>query len=204
MNQRLVCSVLSFGALLAIVRPVHADELSEAGRWAVGTSAWMLANVLPDSPQFAFAQVERRLGERDGLVLEALTWRYRGPIGIPFWSSSFGGGSATNYPGSVRSVGAGLGWRHELYRGLNVSARALHLVQFYAERSRPTKTGYQLFLQARIGWRWPARPGLWIEPALAFNAWPIEIGRPASFVAQDDRWPSYFLFEPWLNLGWSW
>jgi hypothetical protein len=32
----------------------------------------------------------------------------------------------------------------------------------------------------------------------------VEVGRPDSFRAKDSRWPSYFLFEPWLNFGWRW
>lgn len=204
MDRRLVCSMLALALLVAPVLRVRAQPTSDTRRWSVGTSAWMLANLLPDSPQFYYLEVDRRLGERDALVLEAITWRYHGPIGIPYWSPSFGG-SNEDYPGSVRSVGVGLGWRRELYRGLNASVRAVHFLQLYDEHGRRRTTGYQLFLQARFGWRWPARAsGFWIEPSVAFNWWPIEVGRPATFEANDDRWPSYFLFEPWLNLGWSW
>lgn len=32
----------------------------------------------------------------------------------------------------------------------------------------------------------------------------VEVGRPDSFRARGERWPSYFLFEPWLNAGWRW
>jgi hypothetical protein len=105
----------------------------------------------------------------------------------------------------VRSIGLGVGWRYDFYRGLNASIRSFHFLQVYSEDERPRKTGYQLFLQTRFGWRWRASaPGFWIEPSLAFNWWPIEVDRPASFRAKDDRWPSYFLFEPWLNAGWQW
>lgn len=183
--------------------PVRAEAATDQGRWAVGTSAWMLANALPDAPQFAFLEVDRAVGNRDELVLEALTWTYRAPIGIPYGSSY--GDASERYPGFVRSLGLGLGWRHRLYEGFNVNAGAFHMLQIYSEDSRPRRTGYQLFLQARIGWRWPtASTGFWVEPSLAFNWWPIEVGRPASFRAKDERWPSYFLVEPWLNLGWRW
>ena len=203
MHVPLAGSILSLGLLLALAPPAWAEGAADGGRWSVGTSAWMLANALPDPPQFYYLDVERSFDERDALVLEAVTWTYHAPIGIPYGSSF--GDPAEDYPGFVRSVGLGLGWRRSLYRGLNASVRSFHFLQLYSEHDRPRKTGYQLFLQTRLGWRWaPGGFGLWIEPAVAFNWWPVEVGRPVSFAAKDDRWPSYFLFEPWLNFGWSW
>lgn len=194
--------LVSFALLLSLARPLHAADTSE-GRWSLGSSAWMLANLFPDPPQLVYLELDRRFGARGALVLEPVTWTYRAPIGIPY-GSSFGDASQ-NYPGFVRSIGLGLGWRYDLYRGLNASVRSFHFLQVYSEDDQPRTTGYQLFLQARIGWRLSARaPGIWIEPSIAFNWWPIETGRPASFRARDARWPSYFLFEPWLNVGWHW
>jgi hypothetical protein len=186
---------LVFLALLLAATPAHADD----DRWSVGTSAWMLANAFPDPPDFYYLELSRTIGPRDALLLEPVTWRYSAPIGVPY------GDSSEEYPGHVRSVGLGIGWRHRVYRGFHVSAHAFNFLQLYREDDRPRKSGYQLFLQTRLGWRWQVRsPGFWIEPSVAFNAWPIEVGRPASFRAMDERWPSYFLFEPWLNFGWSW
>ena len=203
MHTLLVRALISLALLLALAQPIRAEPAADDGRWSVGTSAWMLANFSPDSPQFYYLEVGRTFDERNALVLEAVTWTYHAPIGIPYGSSF--GDPAEDYPGSVRSLGLGLGWRRSLYRGLNASVRGLHFLQLYDEDGRPRKTGYQLFLQTRLGWRWThAASGLWIEPAVAFNWWPIEVGRPASFTIRDDRWPSYFLFEPWLNLGWRW
>jgi hypothetical protein len=202
-HARLFLLAVSLTPLLALALPLRAEPAPGTSRWSVGTSAWMLANALPDSPQFYYLEVDRTLAEGDALVLEAATWTYRAPIGIPYGSSF--GDSAEEYPGFVRSIGLAFGWRHTLYRGLNASVRGFHFLQLYSEDDRPRKTGYQLFLQTRLGWRWPASaPGFWIEPSIAFNWWPVEVGRPASFRAKDSRWPSYFLFEPWLNVGWHW
>jgi hypothetical protein len=194
--------LIALALLLALARPIRAETAPTPGRWSVGTSAWMLANAFPDPPQFYYLEVARSFSQQEALVLEAATWTYHAPIGVPYWSSS---DSSDEYPGFVRSIGLALGWRHRLYRGLNASVRAFHFLQLYNEDDRPQKTGYQLFLQARLGWRFDFRSvGLWIEPSIAFNWWPVEVGRPASFAAKDSRWPSYFLFEPWLNLGWRW
>jgi hypothetical protein len=201
--------LLSLPLLLAVARhvraePAAADTDAGTGRWHVGSSAWVFANAFADpSPHFYYLEVDRTIDDRNALVLETLTWTYHAPIGIPYGSSF--GDPAEDYPGFVRSVGVGLGWRRDLYRGLDASVRSFHFLQLYHEDGQPRKTGYQLFLQTRIGWRWTSgTPGFWIEPAVAFNWWPLEVGRPDSFRAMDDRWPSYFLFEPWLNAGWRW
>jgi hypothetical protein len=193
--------------ITGLARPVRAEpetETDDHGRWSAGTSIWLLRNALPDPPHFYYLEVDRRLDTRNTVVVEALTWTYHAPIGIPYWSSSYND-AAEDYPGFVRSIGLGVGWRRDLYRGLNASVRAIHMLQRYHEDDRRTTSGYQLFVQARLGWRWATRaPGFWIEPAIGFNWWGIEAGRPASFEAMDERWPSYFVFEPWLNAGWRW
>jgi len=172
-------------------------------RWSVGTSAWLLANAMADPPHFYYLEVDYALDARNSIVVEPVTWTYHAPPGIPYGSSY--GSAAENYPGFVRSVGLGIGWRRELYHGLAASLRTFHMLQLYHEEDHARTTGYQLFLEARVGWRWtPFHHGFWIEPAVAFNWWPLEAGRPESFRAMDDRWPSYFLCEPWLNAGWSW
>lgn len=201
MHLRLIFRIVPLVLLVTLAPPIRAEEASTSGRWSVGTSAWMIANALPDSPQFYYLEVDRSFNESEALVLEAATWRYRAPIGIPYGASY--GDRSEEYPGFVRSIGLAFGWRHNIWRGLNASVRSFHFLQLYNEDDQPQKTGYQLFFQTRLGWR-VFRGGFWIEPSIAFNWWPVEVGRPASFQARDSRWPSYFLLEPWLNLGWRW
>lgn len=192
--------------LLLAAAVASADTIpSPAPRWSVGTSAWSVFNALPEPPDFWYLEIHRRLTERGHLVFDALTWNYPAPIGIPFGPSW--GDESEQYPnkGLVRSIGAGLGWRQDFLRRWNASARAYQFFQIYSEDGTPDKHGYQLLFLARAGWRWGQdRTGLWIEPSITANWWPIEVGRPATFKAADDRWPAYMLFEPWLNLGWSW
>ena len=188
--------------VVSLSQSVYAEEPGEYKRWSVGTSAWVFANLLPDSPQFYYIEVDRKFSAKHELVIEPLTWSYRAPVGIPYGSSF--GDSKEEYPGFVRSIGVGVGWRYYLYRGLNVSARGYNFMQIYSEKNKEREYGYQLFLQTRLGWRLSTSFGLWVEPALAANWWPIEVGRPKSFKEKDDRWPNYFLPELWLNVGWQW
>src|SRR5688572_10322655 len=145
MRTRVPHVVLSLALLVVMAPSSRAEPAADDDRWSVGTSAWMLANAFPDPPHFYYVEVDRRFDARNALVLEALTWTYRAPIGIPYGSSF--GDSAVEYPGFVRSVGVGVGWRRRLYRGLNGSVRSFHLLQLYYEDDRPRTTGYQLFLQ---------------------------------------------------------
>ena len=199
--RRILSSILLVGVGLATADTIPSD----APRWSVGTSAWSVFNAFPDPPDFWYLEVNRRLTQRGHLVFEALTWNYPAPIGIPFGPSW--GDESEQYAnnGLVRSIGGGLGWRQDFLQRWNASARAYQFHQTYSEDESPDRHGYQLLLLARAGWRWgQERTGLWIEPSITANWWPIEIGRPASFKAADDRWPTYMLFEPWLNFGWSW
>src|SRR5688572_1127365 len=158
------------------VQQVSTEVISVERPWSVGTSAWMVMNALPNPPQFYYLEIDYAFDEHNSLVIEPLTWTYPAPIGIPYGASYED--ASENYPGYVRSVGVGLGWRYNFYRGLNASIRAINFLQLYYEEDRPPVTGYQLFLQARFGWRWtPTRYGFWIEPAVGFNWWPVEIGR---------------------------
>jgi hypothetical protein len=40
-----------------------------------------------------------------------------------------------------------------------------------------------------------------LEPSVAVTHWPIDRNAPVDFATVDDRWPSYFLFEPGLHFG---
>ena len=171
--------------------------------WSLGTSVWMVANALPKPPHFYILELGRNLTPRDMLVVTALTWTYPGPIGIPYGESF--GDPKEDYPGLVRSFGLAVGYRRALYRGLGASVHAFHSAQRYEERGQPARTGYQLYLQARLGYRFTfGGVPLWVEPSLVGSAWPIQTNRPASFRAKDDRWPSFFVAEPWLNVGVAW
>jgi hypothetical protein len=59
----------------------------------------------------------------------------------------------------------------------------------------------QLYITARVGYHVGLGDRVFLEPSLAFNFWPVSTNVPASFEVQDERWNSYFLAEPGLNIG---
>jgi hypothetical protein len=76
-------------ALLGANNPVFgqtAQQDSTYKRHFVGSSLFMLANLLPLSNPPAFYQLNYgyRLTPKDVVSIEAITWTYKAPLGIPY------------------------------------------------------------------------------------------------------------------------
>jgi hypothetical protein len=172
------------------------------GPWSVETSAWMVANLFPDSADFYYLGAGYRLDEKDVLFLSATTWKYGAPLGIPYGADY--GAKSEEYGGYVRAFGVGLGYQRFLWKGAFASVSATPFLQrFYDGGGTYLATGFQLYLQAQLGYQFDFFEGrLFLKPALSFNYWPVNTNFPASFRAKEEAWPNYFLFEPHLNIGW--
>ena len=168
----------------------------------LSSSAFMLMNVLlPEPPRFYQLNLGHHLTDRDVLLVEAITWTYDAPLGIP-WGPDMGD-PAYDFPGHVRDVGVGLAYQRFWWRGLYTTAHATPFLQTYHdEDGERIQTGFQLFVVGRLGYRveaWQRR--LFVEPSVACTAWPINTNLPPGFAAQERQWPGYFLAEPGLNIG---
>lgn len=190
--------------LLAAAAPVAAqspDADPPAQRHVLGSSAFMLMNLAPDPPSFFQLNYGYRLSAKTTVSLEAITWRYTAPLGIP-WGPSFGD-EAEEYPGRVRGIGVGVAYQRLLWRGLYAQAHALPLLQRYSDANgEHLQNGFQLFTTVRAGYQLNMFGNRWfIEPSVAATAWPINTNVPADFAALDKKWNRYFLFEPGLHFG---
>ena len=193
----LVVSLTAAGAR-ADAAPGAAPAISRP--YSVGTSAFMLMNLVPSDEPPVFVQLNAgyQLTPNDRLTAEAITWRYYRPIGIPFWES----GVSSSYPGHVREYGVGLCYQRMLWKGLYASLGAVPFWrQYYDAQGDRIGNGFELFLTLRLGYRLLLVNRFFLEPSVAFNAWPIATHVPDGFAAMDDEWPSYFLFEPGLHIG---
>jgi hypothetical protein len=171
-------------------------------RWFIGSSLFMLANVVTeDSPSFYQVNLGRRLSQRNAIALELITWRYRHPLGIPYGSSFAAEEEA--YPGFVRGSGAGLAYQRYWWRGLYTGIHATALQLDYQDRDKNSiQQGFQLFTTARLGYHLEFfNHRLFLEPSIAMTYWPINTNAPPAFRALDDKWPSYFIGEPGLHVG---
>lgn len=168
-------------------------------RHSVGTSAFVLMNVIPDKEHPSFFQLNYayRITPKDVISVEAITWKYYGPLGRQWWDSG------DSYPGSVRSVGVGAAYQRFVWRGLYVGIHALPLFQTFLDpEKKKIQHGFQLFMTARVGYHVQLfKNRVFLEPSLGMTSWPINTHLPDSFAEEEDKWGKFFFLEPGLHLG---
>lgn len=166
-----------------------------------GSSAFMLANLGPNSNSFYQLNFGYRLTPKDVLSVEAITWRYDAPVGIPY-GPSFGKDSE-KYPGSIREYGVGLVYQRFWWKGLYSSLQVLPLKRKYLdENGKKIQSGFRLFSTLKTGWHIPIlKNRFFIEPSVGATYWPVNTNVPQVFAAKDKKWNNYFLFEPGLHFG---
>jgi hypothetical protein len=185
----------------------RADETSSVASsasrpYSVGTSLFTLLNMVPDDHPAHFYQlnVGYELTPNDRVSVEAVTWRYYHPLGIPWGKPRYS--AADEYPGHVREYGVGLAYQRTLWKGIYASLSAVPFWrQYYDAQGKEVENGFQLFLTARLGYHLRLMDRVFIEPSIAFTYWPFSTRGPDGFAAQNRKWPSYFLFEPGLHAG---
>ena len=177
-------------------------EVDNYKKHFIGSSAFILANLSPDdSPNYYQLNYGYRITPKDVISIEAITWEYKAPLGIPYGKDYENKNS--NYPGIVQSYGIGIAYKRFLWKDLY---SAFHLSMFhqnYLDTDRKKiQSGFQLFTTSRIGYQFKfADNTFFIEPSLAVTFWPINTNLPESFQAEEDKWNNYFLFEPGLHFG---
>lgn len=184
------------------VEPLLADA-PPYRRFHLGLSLFVLLNLVPDDQPPAFANVNFgvRLTPKDVLTFEAITWQYHEPLGIPYGPDK--GHSDNAFPGRARDIGIGVAYQRFLWRGAYAALHATPFHQTYLDaEGKRIQSGFQLFMTARLGYHFAfAKNRVFLEPSVAFTAWPINTNLPDDFAAVEDQWPSYFLFEPGLHFG---
>jgi hypothetical protein len=168
----------------------------------VSTSLWSIANLFPEPADFYELNYGYRLTPKSAIILNATTWKYWEPLGIPLISDKKYK-HIEDYPGYVRAYGVGIIYQRFLWKQVYSSIHTNTFLQnFYDEQNEKIQSGFQLYLQARIGYRLNMfKNRLFLEPSLSFNYWPINTNFPDSFLEKEKNWPNYFLFEPHLNFG---
>ena len=194
----IVIGFLSLGTLSAQQLP---EDSSASYRCFVGSSAFVLYNLAPDPPSFYQLNIGYRITPKDVISLEACTWTYKAPLGIPYGPSW--GDAGENYPGSIREYGVGITYQRFLWHGLYASLQVIPLKRIYRDEERKTiQKGFQLFSTFRIGYHVPLfKNRLFIEPSIASTFWPVSTNVPPGFAVKDAKWNKFFLFEPGLHVG---
>lgn len=196
-----------FAAVLLSAQPDASARTEESDpnyrRHFVGSSLFVLMNLVPlkNPPFFYQLNYGYRLTPNDVVSVEAITWRYYAPLGIPYGSSYESPDEA--FPGSVRAYGVGVAYQRFLWQGLYSAIHALPMSQaYYDTAGEKLGSGFQLFLTLRVGYHLELFSNrFFVEPSVACTYWPINTNLPDSFLKKEGKWPNYFLFEPGLHFG---
>ena len=179
---------------------VNQDSLGN--RHFVGSTLFILFTPLLDpSPEYFQLNYGYRLSLKDVLSIEAITWAYSAPLGIPYGSHFDNPNSY--FPGKVKAYGLGLAYKRFLWKGMygQIHFTALHQ-NYLNENNDEIQSGFQLFNTLRFGYHINLfKKRLFIEPSIAFTSWPINTNLPDSFQVEEDKWNKFFLFEPGLHFG---
>jgi hypothetical protein len=169
----------------------------------IGSSMFIFANFIPyeNPPSFYQLNYGYRLTPKDVVSIEAITWTFGAPLGIPYGPSYEL--ATENYPGSVKSFGLALAYQRFLWKNFYTAVHAASFLQTYRnERQEKIQNGYQLFCTFRLGYHLPLfKNRFFIEPSIAATYWPINTNMPESFKKMESKWSNYFLFEPGLHFG---
>ncbi len=163
----------------------------------IGSSFFLLGNLdREDSPEFFQLDYGYQFSRKEAIIFEAITWTYYEPLGTY-------GSSGESYPGKIRAYGIGVGYQRFIWKSLYSTIQATPFFQqFYDSNNKKIQDGFQLYLQLRLGYRFEFFNQRWfIEPAVAFNYWPVNTNFPTSFKEIEKGSPNYSLFEPSLNFG---
>jgi len=171
-------------------------------KYYVGSSAFMLGNLIPTNrPDFVQLNFGYRITPKNVVSIEAKTWKYAWPIGIPYGSSFED--PEEQYPGFVREFGVALVYQKFWWKGMYTSIHAMNALQCYVDNDKqPIQKGYQLFLTYRTGYHVPLfNNRFFIEPSIAITHWPINTNVPESFAHLEAKWNNFFLPEPGFHFG---
>lgn len=170
----------------------------------VGSTLFLLGNLdSNDRPDFVQLNIGYRITGKDVISLEAITWKYSQPLGIPYGDSF--GHSEEKFPGYIREYGFAVAYQRFLWKGFYAGVHVMSAWQSFVD-GRDTKIddGFQIFNTYRLGYHiklWKDR--FFIQPSIAITHRPYHTTMPESFKRQDDKWPNFFVGEPGLHFGFN-
>ncbi len=187
------------------VKAQYAKTDSTYKRWFVGSTAFMLANLIPDDnpPNLGQLNIGYRIRGKDVITLELKTWKYAWPIGIPYGKSFETEGE--KFPGSIRDYGFALAYQRFLWKGLYAELNVTIFFQsFTDENDKKIDNGFQIFNTYRVGYHIKLfKDRFFIQPSLAITHRPYHTEMPDGFKQIDDRWSKFFYGEPGLHFGFN-
>ena len=178
------------------------EQDSTYRKFYIGSTFTMLGNFVPGpAPKFVQLNAGYRITPKDVISIEAKTWEYSWPLGIPY--GKFFEAPEEKYPGHVKEFGIGIVYQRFLWKGAYASIDAGNMFAKYLdENNKQIQKGYTLFMTYRLGYHFQFfKNRFFFEPSIAMTQWPIKTNVPEAFATLESKWPKYFLFEPGLHFG---
>ncbi|MFV9549795.1 hypothetical protein [Algibacter sp. PT7-4] len=150
--------------------------------------------------------VKRELDAKNIVGVKLATWRLFQPMGIQWWDGLTDkiDSETEFYPGYLRETGIGISYQRMLWKGLFASVEVLPLYKTYLDLdAKKIANGFKLYNSYYVGYHFAfgKKKQFFIEPQFHCNVWHFDTNTPESFKQLDNKWDSYFLFEPNLYIG---
>jgi len=158
------------------------------------------------SIQMVEFHIKRNLDNKNIIGLKFATWRLFQPMGILWWDGLLDKIESESefYPGHVRETGIGVTYQRMLWKGLFASVEVLPQIQTYLDEDGDKMgNGFKLYNSFHLGYHISIgkKKRFFIEPQIHSQHWLFDNKAPDGFKELDDKWRSYFLFEPNIYLG---
>lgn len=116
--QKILWFAILLMASTTQLKAQYAKEDSTHKKFFVGSTLFMLANLIPDNnpPKMVYLNLGYRITGKDVISLEFKTWKYGWPIGIPFGKSYEAEGEG--FPGTIREYGFSASYYRFFWKGL--------------------------------------------------------------------------------------
>lgn len=150
--------------------------------------------------------IKRELDAKNIVGVKFATWRLFQPMGIQWWDGLRDkiDSETEFYPGYLRETGIGLSYQRMIWKGLFASVEVIPLYKTYLDLDdKKIANGFKLYNSYHVGYHFAfgKKKQFFIEPQFHCNVWHFDTNTPESFKQLDNKWVSYFLFEPNLYIG---
>lgn len=183
----------------------YAKQDTTYDKFFVGSTLFVLANLVPDdnSPDFAQLNLGYRLSPNDALSLELKTWKYAWSLGIPYGDSFEA--PEEKFPGYIREYGVAVAYQHFWWKGFYTGVHVMGAWQtFKDDDDNKIANGFQIFNTYRAGYHFKIfKDRFFIQPSIAVTHRPYHSEMPESFRQLDDKWSKIFIGEPGLHVGFN-
>lgn len=205
MQKKILCCALILMMTSTLqVKAQYAREDSTYKKYFVGSTLFMLANLIPDNnkPEMVYLNLGYRITGKDVISLEFKTWKYAWPIGIPYGKSYEAEGEG--FPGYIREHGVSLNYQRFLWKGLFAQVDVMPAFQTFVNDGKKIDNGFQIFNTYSIGYHVKLfNDRFFVQPSIAITHRPYQSKMPDSFKQVDDRWSRFFFGQPGLHFGFN-